>query len=90
MSNRVLVGLLLLAAGPVSAQTTQPAAQAPATAGKSKQNLNRVICEVEDTIGTRLGARKVCKTALEWQQLRNEQRQGIERIQRDVGQRPSG
>jgi len=41
-------------------------------------NPDRMVCEVEQTTGTRLGARTVCKTALEWQQLREEHRQTVD------------
>ena len=32
--------------------------------------------------GTRLGATKVCKTVLEWQQMRTEHRETVEQFQR--------
>ena len=46
-----------------------------------KQDLNKITCEVTETTGTRLGARKVCKTAIEWQQFREEQRGTLEKVQ---------
>jgi hypothetical protein len=43
---------------------------------------NRVVCEVDQTTGTRLGARKVCKTVAEWQQMRAEHRETVEDFER--------
>ena len=45
-------------------------------------DLNKVVCEVETTTGSRLDNHKICKTVLEWQQRRAEHRQGVEQIQR--------
>jgi hypothetical protein len=80
-----------LVASPAAAQITfedqapaAPAANAPA------KGLDRIVCEREETIGTRLGARKVCLTVLQWQQKRIEQRQDFERVQRVVNQEPAG
>jgi hypothetical protein len=58
-----------------AAQVTSIETDRPASLGRDP---NRMICEIYETTGTRLGARKVCKTALEWQQLRDEQRQTVE------------
>ena len=40
------------------------------------------MCEVDETTGTRLGARKVCKTVAEWQDLRSQTRTNVEMTQR--------
>jgi hypothetical protein len=69
---------LLAAAAPAFAQVTSLQGSNPAPKG---QDLNRIVCEVEETTGTRLGARKVCKTVLEWQQMRREQRETVEKFQ---------
>ena len=44
-----------------------------------------MICEKEEVIGTRLGAKKVCKTWLEWQQQRQEHRDSLEKVQQTKG-----
>ena len=46
------------------------------------QDLNKIVCETESRTGTRLDTRKVCMTALEWQRLRRDHREGLEAIQR--------
>jgi len=48
---------------------------------KPSQDLTKIQCFVFETTGTRLGERKVCKTALEWQQLKSEQRETLEKVQ---------
>lgn len=80
-----------LVSSAAAAQVTSMAAANPPPAPAVKgQNLNKVVCEVDQTTGSRLGARKVCKTVLEWQQMRREQRESIERIQQGTGIAPSG
>lgn len=81
MSNRTTLAIAaLLAAAPAGAQVTSIQSSNP-SAPKS-HDPNAVVCQVEQTTGTRLGARKVCKTALEWQQLRTEHRESVEQFQR--------
>ena len=63
------------------AQVTSLEAANPAPKGGG-QDLNRLVCEVQSTTGTRLGDRKVCKTVLEWQQVRAAHREGVEEVQR--------
>lgn len=75
--------LMVAIAAPAAAQ------EASSTAPKAKDP-NRIICEKEEEIGTRLGARKVCKTWLEWQQQRQEHREGTEKIQQNTGILKSG
>lgn len=67
-----------LVSSPAFAQVTSLQSANPAPKG---QDLNRIVCEVEETTGSRLGARKVCKTVLEWQQLKREHRDTLEKFQ---------
>jgi hypothetical protein len=76
---RVCAILLLAASPPVSAQVTSINSSTPAYRG---QDLNKIVCEVDQTTGSRLGAHKVCKTVLEWQQQRSEHRETVENFQR--------
>src|SRR6266498_683555 len=71
----------LFLAAPAIAQTA-PATQAPSSAPAKDKDPNRIICERQDEIGTRLGGKKVCKTAAEWQVERQQQRETLERVQR--------
>ena len=70
----------LLTASSAIAQVTSIQSANPAPKGLGDPN--RVICEVDETTGTRLGARKVCKTALEWQEQRTSHRETVEMFQR--------
>jgi hypothetical protein len=74
---------LLIATSPAIAQTGTPASATGAQTQKAKDP-NRIICQKEDTIGTRLGARKVCKTAQEWQDMRAQHRDNLEGVQRQA------
>lgn len=42
---------------------------------------NKIVCEKEETIGTRLGAKKVCLTVAEWQARAKDDRDQTERVQ---------
>lgn len=43
---------------------------------------DRIVCERVEKTGTRLGARTVCLTVLQWEEKRTEHRQTLERVQR--------
>ncbi|HKX91301.1 MAG TPA: hypothetical protein VJM15_02600 [Sphingomicrobium sp.] len=79
------IATLFFAASLVSssafAQVTSIATNNPAP--KSVQgDPNKIICEVERETGTRLGAVKICRTALEWQEMRQAHRRDLEMVQR--------
>ena len=57
--------IVLMAAMPLGAQTTVPTAT-PAGADDQKK-----ICETVQPTGSRLGAKRVCHTRAEWQQVRD-------------------
>ncbi len=67
-----------------SAALAAVAATAQATPPAKPLDPNRRICEVEETTGTRLGARKVCMTAAQWAEKRREHRETVERAQKNV------
>ena len=72
---------LVLVSSTAAAQVTSIQSNNPAPKG-GKQDLDRIVCEVDETTGTRLGARKVCKTVAEWQDLRSQTRTNVEMTQR--------
>lgn len=45
---------------------------------------NKVVCEKEDKIGTRLGGERVCHTVAEWNQIHDGVRENVERMQMGV------
>jgi hypothetical protein len=46
-----------------------------------KGDPNKIVCEKQETIGTRLGAKKVCMTVAEWNDRKRAQRETTEKIQ---------
>lgn len=80
------IGLSMVAA-PVAAQVTSIESSRPSVKSKDP---NRMVCEREDTTGTRLGARKTCLTAAQWQEKRREHREELERAQKNTGLPASG
>ncbi len=55
----------------------------PAVAERKKANAdpNRVVCEKQEVLGSRLQSKRVCKTAAEWEAQRLIDRQQIDRSQ---------
>lgn len=56
----------------------------PAIAGEKKaegKDPNRIICEKQEVVGSRLATKRVCMTAAEWQAKRLEDRQSIDKAQ---------
>ena len=81
ITQRLLALLMLASSAPAFAQATS--IESSNSAHKSSDP-NRLVCEVAQTTGTRLGARKVCKTAAEWAQLKEETRQNVEKVQQQA------
>ena len=72
---------VLMSSSAISQVTSMESAN-PAPKSVSSQDLNKIVCEVDSTTGTRLDNHKVCKTVLEWQEQRRAHREGVEVIQR--------
>ena len=69
MRATIFLMLAMVAAGPAAAQITfETPATAPPTAAtaKSTNPNDKIICEKQEEIGSRLGGKKVCKTASQW------------------------
>ena len=82
----VIAGLLITS--PVPAQITfEDAPPAPAV---KRLPSDKMVCRVEQTVGSRLGAKKTCMTAREWKDLEDETRQAVEKFQQGQGVTPSG
>ena len=76
-------------AGPVLAQpdtgATSSAAPAPQTAGASGPAKDRRICRSTVVTGSRLGKRKICRTAREWAAADIASQQSVREMQRTGG-----
>ena len=69
----------LIVAAPALSQNTTPAPAQNANPVKPK-----LICETEEDIGSRLGRKRVCHTAEQWQQIKAESRDAIEKYQQQA------
>lgn len=78
-----LAAVLMVMAAPAPAQTT-PAA-APATKASTESDALKIVCKKEETIGSRLGAKKVCLTVQEWKDLAEANREHTEKVQQQSG-----
>ncbi|HWI77393.1 MAG TPA: hypothetical protein VNS53_09980 [Sphingomicrobium sp.] len=68
----------LLSGSPVVAQAATPVTQ---TRQVANIDPNRLICESEEQIGSRLGKHRVCLTAEQWKEKHREQREFTDTIQ---------
>jgi hypothetical protein len=50
---------------------------------------NRIICEKQEVVGSRLATKKICMTAAEWAERKREDREAVEKGQRQA-RAPSG
>jgi hypothetical protein len=83
-----IAGALVAVAAPVLAQgATAPKSQQIATTDTS--DANRIVCKKEEKVGTRLGAKKVCLTVKEWEDLAKGAREDTESWQRLAPVSPS-
>lgn len=79
MRNAMTLGVCLLTiSGALSAA-------APSAEKDSKKDPNRMICEKQEELGSRLSTKRVCRTAAEWEAIRHEARQNLERAQTNRG-----
>ena len=85
MRAAILLMIASMAAAPAAAQITfeDQAKPAPA-AGAKAGDPNKIICERQEEIGSRLGGKKVCKTAAQWDEDRRHQRETLEGVQRQA------
>jgi hypothetical protein len=77
--------MILVSAAVVStqawAQSAPTQATAPGTATASTSPDDKIVCEREEQIGSRLGARKVCMTVKQWAEQRRIEREQVEKFQ---------
>jgi hypothetical protein len=90
MLKPLAIVLMVPLAAPVGAQITfqEPPTAAPAQAKPANPN-DKIICERQEEIGSRLGGKKVCKTAAQWQEERQQQRDTVEKFQQQATGQPS-
>ena len=84
----------LIVPSPVLAQivfddTPPPPQTAQMKNGKAKSDADKVVCQSQDTLGSRLEAHQVCMTVQQWQQYQAENRQKTQDLQGQSGVAPS-
>jgi hypothetical protein len=77
---------LLLGGAPASAQTQSSGQPVPAAKAKDP---NRILCEEIRETGSRLASRRICMTALQWQEQRRRDREELQ-DQQNRRTEPSG
>jgi hypothetical protein len=78
MFRTLAIGSILLSsAAPSQLVTSYKSNNVPPMDGDA----NKIVCQKEETIGTRLGAKKVCLTVADWNARARENRETTERIQ---------
>jgi basic membrane lipoprotein Med (substrate-binding protein (PBP1-ABC) superfamily) len=80
-------GALMMAASPSVAQAPAQPAQAKDVATTDTSDVNKVVCKREESLGSRLSAKKVCLTVKQWQEIAEADRDQTEGIQRQAGVR---
>lgn len=76
-------------AAPVLAQDDEAHSPLAANQADGTSASTRVVCRrYPPPVGTRIGARRICKTEREWQQAEAEQRYVLERVQRNINACP--
>jgi invasion protein IalB len=82
----VRVAVIAIAGAFLGANAAPVAAQAPAPTppvqmkGKDTDP-NKVVCETQSVVGSRLATRRVCMTRAQWADLRSQDRQEIDKVQ---------
>jgi hypothetical protein len=80
LKSLVILFATLGLAAPAAAQITfedQPKSEQPAP-GSNLKDPNKILCERQEEIGSRLGGKKVCHTAAEWQELHRQNREQVD------------
>ena len=88
LKSAFLIATGIAVAMPAAAQTTVDPQPVPAPTAKT--DVNKLVCKREETLGSRLGAKKVCLTVQQWQDRAAQDRDQLERVQQGVKGPSSG
>lgn len=90
MIPMAMIALAALGSAPATAQSAPAQAPAAAAAAAPRSPADeKIVCEKQEQLGTRLGARKVCMTVWQWAEQRRLERADLEKVQQVVNQSPS-
>lgn len=67
------------------AAPTPAAATAPAATNVAATDPDRVICRKDEATGSRLRSTNICKTAREWEQIRDDARRATDAMEKQKG-----
>lgn len=73
--------MLAATAAPALAQSTTASANQASASAAPVNNPNEIVCEKQETTGSRIGARRVCMSRAEWADRKLQDRQELERVQ---------
>lgn len=79
--------LVLIAAVSVPVTAQAPATQAQPTA--KEDPLNKVVCRKEESLGSRLNAKRVCLTVREWKDMQDANREAFDKFMQHAQQVPA-
>lgn len=81
MASPVAAQAVPAASPPVPAAAQAVPVSKPIPLAPNKSDVDKVVCKSEDTLGSRLKAKKVCMTVKEWQEYVYWNREQVERWQ---------
>lgn len=68
----------------LAALTLVPTAAVAGDKKAEQKDPNRVVCEKQEVVGSRLATKRICMTVAEWEAKRLEDRQAIDKAQTGV------
>jgi invasion protein IalB len=78
-SGSALAGAALMVATMPAVAQTQTSTQSAAI--NKNNDPNRIICEKQQEVGSRLNSRKICMTAQQWEEQRRRDRESLQDAQ---------
>ena len=82
ISSRLAVALMIVALPAHAVAAAQaPQTPPPPQQNGARSNLNEIVCEKIETIGSRLGSKRVCLTRAQWAERRRDDRATTEKAQ---------
>ncbi len=80
----------VLIAAPAAAQTVQAPQVIENKIAPNKSDVNKLVCERQEEIGSRLKGKKVCLTVEQWKEFKAQSSEEVQRMQQHANTRPSG
>lgn len=85
MSKRYLaIMVAMLATFPLLSAPVTAQDKPPGRTEEVKADDGKLICRTDNPTGTRVGAKKVCKTRTEWAEFIRQQREETQRVQNEA------